>query len=384
MSYKKFAIAVLASSLVLTACGTKPEAQKPADQPKQEAAKEQEAQPTDQVKTYKEMVDELAKGKDGGKVDYDKVLKLYNDTFKKLVQARDSEFNEQTDQQISSALQAGKDGSLKSDVVKQIVDKLGQKVFFLSLRHDFTEAEEKFTNKADAKAEMDEAKTYYSVLKGSVEKRDSAYQLQLGSTIDGAFQDMNAAIDSGKRLDFALSKQVADKTLMKNFYLAVGGANGYAYKIEKTVKEGKDPKDEQAEGWSFYQSLYGYLAKPAKEDADFIQKKFDLSTSAKEIKGDEINQAFVRAFTAVAKEEYEESVQNFGKDKGAITAMEGALFIQVIEADAKKLLGEAQTKALLEKAGKLLEAAKANDKAKAEPLYKEIETSLDKLAKAGK
>jgi hypothetical protein len=384
MSYKKLAIAVLASSLLLTACGSKPEGQQPANQPKQEAGKDQQTQPSDQVKAYKEMVDELAKGKDGGKVDYDKVLKLYHEQFKKLVQARDSEYSEQLDQQISSALQAGKEGAMKPDVVQQIVDKLGQKVFFLTMRHDFNEVDENFADKVKAKAELEEAKAYYGILKSSVQKRDNAYQLQLAGTIDGAFNDMSEAVDKGRQLDFALAKQVADKTLMKNFYLAVGGANGYAYKIEKAVKEGKDPKVEQAEGWAFNQSLYGYIVRYAKEDAELIQNKFDLKTDTKDMKGDDINKAFVRAFAAVAKHEYAESFENLGKDKGAITAMEGALFIQVIEGDAKQLLGEAQTKTLLEKAGSLLAAVKANDKAKAESLYKEIEPSLDKLAKAGK
>lgn len=385
MSHKKWAIAALASSLLLTACGAKQEAVKPEEQAKQEAPKEQKSAADAQAKAYKDMVGELAKGKDGGKVDYDKIENLYNDQFKTLVQARDSEFKEELDQQISNAIKAGKDGQLKSDIVEQIVDKLGQKAFFLTLRHELKEAEERFSDKAKAKEAVEEAKAYYNgVLKSTVEKRDKAYETQLAAAVDGALQDMATAIEGGSKLDFSLAKQVVDKTLMKAFYLAVGGAQGYAYKIEKAVREGKDPKAEQAEGWAFYQSLYGYLAKSAKEDAEFIQNKFDLKTAAKDIKGDEINQAFVRAFANVAKGEYRESFENFGKDEGAVTALEGALFIQVIEADAKKLLGEAETRTLLEKAGELVKAAKANDKTKAEALYKEIESGLDKLGKAGK
>ncbi|MFC4766922.1 hypothetical protein [Effusibacillus consociatus] len=386
MSYKKWAIAVLASSLVLTACGSK-ETAKPAEQPKQEAPKQdaQKAAPAERVKAYKDMVEELGKGKDGGKVDFEKVEKLYNEQFKKLVQDRDSEYSEKLDQEISSAIKAGKEGSLKSDIVKQVVDKLGQKVFFLTLRHNFKAVEDNIADKEKAKAELDQAKAYYNgVLKSTVEKRDTAYQTQMVTAIDGALKDMDAAIEGGKKLDFSLAKQVVDKTLMKTFYLAAGAAQGYAYKVEKAVAEGKDPKTEQAEGWAFYQSLHAYLVKSAKEDAEFIQNKFDLKTSTKDIKADEINKAFVRGFAKVAKSEYKESFENFGKDKGAITALEGALFINVIEADAKKILGEAQTKTLVEKANELLKAAKANDKAKADALFKEIEPSLDKLAKAGK
>ncbi|GAX88738.1 hypothetical protein [Effusibacillus lacus] len=386
MMYKKLAIAVLASSMVLTACGGK-ETAKPVEPAKTQASETKPASVTHEalVKAYKDMVDELAKGKDGGKIDWEKVEKTYNEQFKKLVQDRDSEYSEKLDQEISSAIKAGKDGAMKSDIVKQVVDKLGQKVFFLTLRHNFKTIEDNISDKAKAKAELDQAKAFYNgVLKSTVEKRDKAYETQMVTAIEGALKDMDAAVEGGKKLEFSLAKQVVDKTLMKTFYLATGGAQGYVYKIENAVKEGKDPKVEQAEGWAFYQSLHGYLVKSAKEDAELIQNKLDLKTATKDIKGDELNKAFVRGFAVVAKNEYEESFKNWGKDKGVITALEGALFIQLIEADAKKLLGEEQTKALLVKADEFLKAAKANDKAKADALYKEIQPSLDKLAKAGK
>lgn len=386
MSYKKIAVAVLASSLLLSACGAKTDS-KPAEAPKQnaEAPKQASATAADQVKAYKDIVAEFAKAQDGGKADFEKIDKLYNDQFKKLVQARDTEYKEELDQQISSAIKAAKDGSMKPEVAQQLFDKLSQKVVFLSLRHDFKEAEEKFTDKNEAKEEIEEAKTFYTgVLKPSLEKRDTAYGTQLVTALDTAFGEMAKAVDAGKKLDFSLAKQVADKSLMKNFYLAAGGEKGYGYKIEKAVSEGKDPKADQAEGWAFYQSLYAYLAKPAKEDADFINKKFDLQTSTKEVKGNEINKAFVRAITAVAVGEYKESFENWGQDKGVITALEGALFIQMIESDASKILGEAQTKTLLGQANQLLDAAKSGDKAKGDSIYKEMTPALDKLAKTGK
>ena len=67
----------------------------------------------------------------------------------------------------------------------------------------------------------------------------------------------------------------------------------------------------------------------------------------KNVKGDLINQAYVRAFAATAKGEYGESFDNWGKDKAVITALEGALFINVIETDLPKALGgETQAKKL--------------------------------------
>lgn len=395
MNYIKLATFVIAASLVLSACGAGKSNNASGIQPTAsvspiasvkpaatETPKELKLSATTDVKSYKDLKDEFTKGTaEGAKVDYDKVEKLYNEQFKSFVQARDPEV---TQVQIASIIKAGKDGSLKADVVKQLIDKLGQKVVFLAIRNDFKELEANFDDKNKAKSVLEDAKVYYSVLKVTVEKRDTAYQTQLVTAIDGALNDISKAIESGKKLDFLLAKQVTDKTLMKTFYLASGGSKGYAYKIENAVKEGKEPKVEQAEGWGFYQSLYSYLVKSAKEDAEYLQKAFDLTTNPKDIKGDVINQAYVRAFAAVAKSEYKESAENWGKDKSVVTALEGALFIQVIDEDAKKYLGEVDTKTLIQKSGQLVEAVKANDKTKADTLYKDVDSFLEKLVKVGK
>lgn len=381
--------ASLSSTALLAGCGTSQTQQPTAPKQEQTTAPKSgettKATPADYAKAHKEIVEELEKGDNGGKPDYSKIEKLYNDSLKLLVTSRDSEYNEQLDQQISSAIQAAKDGKLKTDVVAELVDKLGQKVFFLSIRHDFKEVSEKWSDKKAATDEVVEGKAYYdSALKGMIGKRDSAYGTQLDAAITGAFSDMTAAIDKGDKLAFSLSQQVADKSLMNAFYLAVGGSKGYAYKIEAAVKEGKDPKASQAEGWAFYQSIYGYLVKQNKEDADFVQKQFDLSSDVKAIKGDAIHQALVRSIAKVALHEYEESQDNWGKDKAAITAMEGAMFAQMIQDDAKKVLGNAGSKKLFDNAKNYLDLVKKGDKDKAAALYKELKSELNKLAKVGK
>lgn len=82
---------------------------------------------------------ELEKAKDGKEVDFDKVTKLYKEKLQSLVQKRDSEFNEQIDQTITAALEAGKKKEMEPIVVKQLFDKLMQKEFFQSMRHEFKE-----------------------------------------------------------------------------------------------------------------------------------------------------------------------------------------------------------------------------------------------------
>lgn len=94
---------------------------------------------------------ELEKAKDGKEVDFDKVTKLYKEKLQSLVQGRDGEFSEKIDPTIVAALEAGKNKEMEPMVVKQIFDKLMQKEFFQTMRHDFKEADEKWSNKDDVK-----------------------------------------------------------------------------------------------------------------------------------------------------------------------------------------------------------------------------------------
>ncbi|MFX0560885.1 hypothetical protein TEPIDINF_002320 [Tepidibacillus infernus] len=388
---KKLHIAVLAgliaASGVLAGCSTTETSQKNIE-PQQTNQTETQKEKNKEVSVstiYKEAVDELAKAKEGQTVDYQKVIDLYTKELQPLVQKRDAEFNESADQQIMAALEAGKNNSMDGVVVKQIFDKLMQKNFFFTIRHEFTEVAENWDNKDKVKEEMKEAKEFYAILKSTVEKRDAAYQTQLVAKIDAGFAEMDKAIEAGDQLGFQLGKQVVDKTLMKTFYLATGALpNGYASKIAAQEDE-KEAKAEQAEGWAFYQALNGYLVKNAKEEAEFIQSQFDLATDVKALDPNDINNAFVRGFATVALKEYEESQENWGKDKAVITALEGALFIDMIDTDLQRILGEEAYNTLNEQAQKHLEATKAQKQEEAKNILTEIEKSLNKaIEKASK
>ena len=339
------------------------------------------------VAAVKELVDGLKTGAEKGSIDWAKSQELYNSKIKSVVQARDAEAESQIDEKLEAAANAGKDGSLEPAVVAQIHDKLLQNIAFLSLRHDFKEANEKFTDKEAVSHELKEARTIYDgILKGMVEKRDTAYSTSLVSLIDSGFTEMEQASEKGDNLAYNLGKQLIDKSLMRAFYLASGAEKGYAYKVEQAVKEGsKDAKVEQAEGWAFFQSLKKYLEKSDKASSDYIESQFDLANDVKNVKGDLINQAYVRAFAATAKGEYGETFENWGKDKAAITALEGALFINIIANDLPKVLGgETQAKALIANAQQMLDEVKAGKKTEAEATFKKIEADLNKLAAYGK
>jgi hypothetical protein len=391
MSMKfKLLAAMAALSLVLGACGKAEEtASKPKVENKEKASEKKEAEEKEKVEysvVFTEAVTELEKAKEGKEVDFDKVTDLYNKNLKELVKQRDSEFEDTIDEKITTALTAGKDGSMDKVVVKQLFDKLMQKVFYTSIKHDFTEVTEKWGKTEEVNEELEEAKGYYAILKTTVEKRDAAYGTTLVSVIDGGFSEIETAVKNNDLLSFNLGKQVVDKTLMKTFYLATGALpNGYATKT--AAEAGKDAalaKVEQAEGWAFFQSLSSYMNKNAPEEAALIEKQFNRESDVKAIDPAGVNKAFVRGFAKTAISEYGESKELFGEDKAVITGLEGALFIDIIGEDIKTLLGEDAYKTLTEKAQKYVETAKAKDKAAGEAQLNELISTLNTIVEKAK
>jgi hypothetical protein len=365
---------------------TKEKEQTAAEQKEEKPAETEKKEEINYADVFKQAIAELEKAKQGQKVDFDKVTKLYKENLQTLVQKRDAEFQDTIDQHITTALAAGKDGSLDPVIVKQIFDKLMQKVFYTTIKHEFTEVEENWANKEAVKEEIEEAKQFYAILQPTVEKRDAAYGTKLADAINGAFAQIEDAAAKDDLLAFSLGKQVVDKTLMKTFYLATGALpHGYASKAANAAKQDeKEAKVEQAEGWAFYQSVYPYMKKHAPEEADYILKQFDLQTDVKTLDPAAINKAFVRGWAKVALHEYEESKESWGQDKSVITALEGALFINMMESDLKTLLGDQAYASLNDQAQRYLEAAKTKNKAEGEKLLSQLEATLNTVIEKAK
>ncbi|SFB16899.1 MULTISPECIES: hypothetical protein [unclassified Bacillus (in: firmicutes)] len=391
IKFKLFA-ALATMSLVLGACGkteekeetTKQHAEKTEKTDKHEETAEHED--ADYAAVYKEAVAELEKAKEGKEVDFDKVIKSYEEHLQSLVQKRDAELESTNDQHITAALAAGKEGSMDKVVVKQVFDKLMQKVFYTTMKHEFTEVTENWGKTEEVKEEMEEAKNFYSIIQSTVQKRDAAYGTTMEDAIAGGFAEMEKAIEANDELGFQLGKQVVDKTLMKTFYLATGATpNGYATKAADEAKtDAVAAKIEQAEGWAFYQSLTSYMMKNAPEADTLIQKQFDLQSDVEALDPVAINKAFVRGFAQTAINEYHESEETWGEDKSVITGLEGALFLDIISSDVKTLLGEEAQKTLTDKAQKYIEATKAKDQAAGEELLNEILTTTQMVIEKAK
>lgn len=386
---KKIFAGFLLASSVLTACSSTSSTEKTEEKKQEEVKEEKEEVGTEEVsygQVFQEAVAELEKAKEGKEVDFDKVIELYETNLQELVKERDAELEDTIDQHITTALKAGKDGSMNKVVVKQLFDKLMQKVFYTTIKHEFTEVTENWADKKVVKEEMEEAKEFYAIIQTTVEKRDAAYGTTMVDVITGGFEEMEKAVEADDQLGFNLGKQVVDKTLMKTFYFATGAIpNGYATKAAAAAKDNtEEAKIEQAEGWAFYQAIFTYLDKHAQKDAAFILSQFDLQTDVTKLDPKAVNKAFVRGFSQIALDEYAESVETWGEDKSVITGLEGALFIDIIGEDIKAIIGEAEFTALTEKTQKYLEAAKAKDKVTADTTLAEIQGTLNTVINSAK
>jgi hypothetical protein len=396
LSSAKWAIIVSLSAALLTACNSGDKKQEATGDTKQPTAQTDNKPAPAAVPAastsgsaadaYKIITDEMSKSKDS-KPDYALVSKTYNEKLKSLVQKRDSENNETNDAFITAAIEGTKDGKMDGMVATQLVDKLLQKVMYVSVKAAFKDVTTNWTKPEDAKKALAEAKLYYKpVLESTVKKRDDALKTTMVDTINGAFSQMDSSIGNPTTLSFDLARQVIDKTLMKTFYLAIASKDsGYAYKIEKGAAEGKDVKVEQAEAWAFYQSILKYVEGQAKEDSDFVNKQFDLSTDPKTVKGDSINGALVRGMVKVALDEYVQSQKSWGTDKAAVTGLEGAIFIDLLYQDIARLLGDAGYKTLRDQADQYNSFVKDNNKDEAAAVLQKINASLnDVIAKTSK
>lgn len=385
----------VAVGLLLSACSSNQNDSSSENQ-QVETENQQETENTESSENNKEMnyaesfnnaVAELNKAKEDKEVDIDKVITIYEKDLQSLVQKRDSENEDNMDQTITTALQAGKEGTMDKVVVKQIFDKLMQKAFYVTVKHEFQEVVENWGNAEKVNKEIEEAKYFYAILKPTVQKRDAAYGTTMEDAINGGFEEIKTAVESDDQLAFQLGKQVIDKTLMKTFYYAAGAVpNGYATKLAKEAKvDEAHAKVEQAEGWAFYQSVFAYLNRHAEEEANYILTQFDLQTDVKSVDPTAINKAFIRGFAKVAADEYAESIENWGEDKSAITALEGALFIDIIGEDIKGIIGEEGYTTLTEQAQQYLEAAKAKgDKEEGQQVLEQIQNTLKTVIEKAK
>ena len=167
-----------------------------------------------------------------------------------------------------------------------------------------------------------------------------------------AYQRRDRRLSEGNMEDFAVTKQVTDKSIYKSYYLA---SNSYAEKIEEAVKTGETDELQvmQTEALGLYQAIKGSLSGGDEEAAEKLSELFDISNDPEAIKADEVNDLFAKAFTGKIKGYHEKVAELAKEDKlseGKEAAMEANVFLKAIEMPLMEAIGEEETDAVYEDA----------------------------------
>lgn len=368
---KKHLKAVFASflmaSTVLAACGGDESAEKPEENKQAETDKETEDKNTEETKevkiedtdaakqaaAYADMMAELVKAKEDKEVNWDTVQEKYDAGLQKDVAELAPEF----DQAIQAAIEAGKNGEMEPIISVQLIDKTTQSYFYQNQK-----ALQKEAAAALAEDKKEEANLAFVQIKHlaekvfipTAEKRDNYYELSgdssLVENINSGLSAQEEALNSGNAEDFQVFLQVTDKSIYRSYYLA---SKSYAEKMEAGAKEGKDSKElsiMQAEAWGFYQAIKGSLGGGDEAAAAELDKLFTLNTTdPASIKAEETNALFAKAIAGKIKGYYEKApnlVAEGNAVEAKVGAMEGNMFLKMLQGQMNEKLGEEKTQAV--------------------------------------
>lgn len=392
-----FASITLAGT-VLVACGNNSEnaANTEKNSQQEEAANSQsseenaemsidESATAKQVEAYKAITDELNKMKENQDVDWDLVESTYTSDLKSAVNEIDNEF----DQFITTGIQAGKSEELDENVARQMIDKGTQSYFYQkqkSLQQAVIDAKDADKSE-EAMLHFNEIKLLAEdVFVPTAEKRDSYYELEGESSIveniNSGLAAQEEALSSEEGMeDFAVAKQITDKSIYRSYYLA---SNSYAEKIEEAVTSGDTEEVQimQTEALGFYQAIKGSLAGGDEEAAAKLSELFDLSNDPASIKADEVSNLFVKAFVGKIKGYHEEVAEM--AEEGKITeakedAMEANVFLKAIEMPVNDAIGQEKADVLYADAKNWYEAIADGNAEEANKLSEQILSELQSV-----
>lgn len=313
------------------------------------------------VAGYKEVV-ALAKAKPA---DYDALMAAYQQKLQATVKSRDAEFGEQLDVALTAAIAAGKSGELPQAVAAQMVDKLLQKVFALTIKHEFLEAKKKVAaDRQGALHNIDEAIAYFEAVRGTVQKRDKAFSTTIEAEIDTALAEAQKAAQNGDEEGLYFWQPIVTHNLIRAFYLAVVG---YGEKIEQGAAAGNDEREHMAEAWSFYQAFKSNVGKKSADLASFVEARFNpVSGNPNLVKASEIRAALTAGLAGYVVHEVAASFEKWDKADRLHAAAEGGAIAQAIEIHLGEKLG-AEAKARFKTAiTDFVAAVRAKDRAKAD------------------
>lgn len=361
-------IAIAAVLLVLVGAGCSKEKSQVKDGAKKESKENKESKVlrTD-VSEKQAIVAAAAKIDELRKVpnpDYSEIERIFNSELKELTEKRDAESQTTLTADIEKAIAAAKAGN-EVTLNGQRISKTLIRAFYLSVAHEFAEAESTFADKTKEGAfhKWDEGEAYFGGLKSSGYFKENP---QLLARIDEAFENGREAIAEDDLLGMKLEAQIIDKTVIRFFVgsvlLEAGEAKGLdaAKALEKIV-----------EGQVFYSAV------AAKFEAQNPQISAALG-SVQTANPDTLRTLFAQGLTDKVIKESEEVISNWGTDKAAVVAREAVLYMETL----KEVVGDKQVTDLGSVQDQVLQlesAVVANDKEEAESLVGKIAAALNTI-----
>jgi hypothetical protein len=389
----------LMASTVLAACGgdesaEKPEENKQAETEKEtekntEESKEVKVEETDagkQTTAYADMMAELSKAKEDQEVNWGTVKDNYESGLQKDIAELTPEF----DQAIQAALTAGENGEMEPIIAVQLIDKTTQSYFYQNQKALQKEAVAALTDdkKEDANIAFAQIKHLAEkVFIPTAEKRDNYYELSgdssLVENINSGLSAQEEALAAGNAEDFQVYLQVTDKSIYRSYYLA---AKSYAEKMEAGAKEGKDSKElsiMQAEAWGFYQAIKGSLGGGDEAAAAQLDQLFTLNTTdPATVKAAETNALFAKAIAGKIKGYYEKAPTLAAEGNAVeakVGAMEGNMFLKMLQGQMIEKLGEEKTQAVFADAEAWYSSIAENKPEDAKAKGEAVTTAVDGL-----
>ncbi|NMH69942.1 hypothetical protein HF072_14230 [Bacillus sp. RO3] len=363
---------------------TTPSSEEKKDEPKEEAKEEMKLNTEAQVKAYSDMKAELEKMKEDKEVNWESV----NDIYTSELQASVNEVNGEFSQAIEAAISGGQSGELEKNVARQLIDKMTQSYFYQVQKGLQGQAAEDIeADKADdAKAKFAEVKHLAeNVFIPTAEKRDGLYELSgessMVESINNGLSLQEKALDDANAEDFAVYKQVTDKSIYQSYFLA---SNSYAEKISKAVEEGNTEELAimQAEGYGFLQAIKGSLAGGDEAAANELNSIFSLENDPSTIDAEKVNALYTKAIKGKAVGYHKDAAEVLESGDVAtakVEAMEGNMFVKMLEVNVKNQLGEEKSQELFDLSQKWFEAISAEKADEAKQHSEAIVSILNQL-----
>lgn len=288
--------------------------------------------------------------------------------YEETIQAKVIAINPEIDENISQTLQLAVDGALSIDQAKQAIDK-GLQWYFYNQITTLTKETAKTAlvdgDIATAKAALEQAIVLYQgSLQSTASKRDTYYaeygimtQDLLDNTI---IPGLITAVDKGDVLAYNLSRQMLDKTFIKIFHLAT-----IKYAVSAPIETDlAKAKTEVTEGYFFYMPIYNSLKEGSAEDADVILNAF-ASGDPSRLNSDIINNAFIAVIhgkiTGYINKTIDVDMTEGNLDTAQEHAMEGNMFVAILEVLIKKQLGNEAYTTIQNVGSEYLAAVKAGN-----------------------